>query len=64
LHAKFARSDFRSDGESRLAGGFFVTHASQCCDKQPRSFNGAAEVFNTVEEKFVEKRELNLVTPC
>ena len=55
---------FQIDGESRSPGGFFVTYVTRRRDKQHKSFNRSAEVFNTAEEKFVEKRELTLVTFC
>jgi hypothetical protein len=43
--------------------GFFVTCATLRSDTSPIA-GGSAELFNTAEEKFVEKRELTLVTFC
>jgi hypothetical protein len=45
-----AEAVFNPMVEPLLSGGFFAAHEN------------SAELFNTTEEKFVEKRGLNLVT--
>src|SRR5208282_2434753 len=57
LPVKSTAAIFDPNAIAAFPGGFFVTHATLWCDAVPR-------VFNTVEEKFVEKRALTLVTFC